>query len=22
MASTFGQIFRIHTFGESHGGGV
>ncbi len=22
MSSTFGQIFRIHTFGESHGGGV
>ena len=22
MASTFGQVFRIHTFGESHGGGV
>ena len=22
MASTFGQTFRIHTFGESHGGGV
>ena len=22
MASTFGHIFRIHTFGESHGGGV
>ena len=22
MASTFGEIFRIHTFGESHGGGV
>ena len=22
MASTFGQLFRIHTFGESHGGGV
>ena len=22
MSSTFGQVFRIHTFGESHGGGV
>lgn len=22
MSSTFGHIFRIHTFGESHGGGV
>lgn len=22
MSSTFGQLFRIHTFGESHGGGV
>jgi len=22
MSSTFGEIFRIHTFGESHGGGV
>ncbi len=22
MSSTFGRIFRIHTFGESHGGGV
>lgn len=22
MASSFGEIFRIHTFGESHGGGV
>ncbi len=22
MSSTFGQTFRIHTFGESHGGGV
>jgi chorismate synthase len=22
MSSTFGQIFRIHTYGESHGGGV
>ncbi len=22
MSSTFGQAFRIHTFGESHGGGV
>jgi chorismate synthase len=22
MASTFGEVFRIHTFGESHGGGV
>ena len=22
MASSFGHIFRIHTFGESHGGGV
>lgn len=22
MSSTFGQIFRIHTFGESHGGAV
>lgn len=22
MSSSFGQIFRIHTFGESHGGGV
>ncbi|NNE90227.1 MAG: chorismate synthase [Verrucomicrobiales bacterium] len=22
MGSTFGQLFRIHTFGESHGGGV
>ncbi len=22
MASSFGQLFRIHTFGESHGGGV
>jgi chorismate synthase len=21
MSSTFGQVFRIHTFGESHGGG-
>ena len=22
MSSTFGQLFRTHTFGESHGGGV
>ncbi|MGJ8642731.1 MAG: chorismate synthase [Luteolibacter sp.] len=22
MSSTFGEIFRIHTYGESHGGGV
>lgn len=22
MSSTFGQLFRVHTFGESHGGGV
>ena len=22
MSSTYGEIFRIHTFGESHGGGV
>ena len=22
MSSTFGQLFRIHTYGESHGGGV
>ena len=22
MSSTFGHLFRIHTFGESHGGGV
>ena len=22
MSSTFGQLFRITTFGESHGGGV
>ena len=22
MGSSFGQLFRIHTFGESHGGGV
>ena len=22
MSSTFGQLFRIHTWGESHGGGV
>ncbi|MCH7227277.1 chorismate synthase [Haloferula sp. A504] len=22
MSSSFGQLFRIHTFGESHGGGV
>ncbi len=22
MSSTFGHVFRIHTFGESHGGGV
>ncbi len=22
MSSTFGKIFRIHTYGESHGGGV
>ena len=22
MSSTFGQVFRIHSFGESHGGGV
>ncbi|MFM2297440.1 MAG: Chorismate synthase, partial [Verrucomicrobiota bacterium] len=22
MSSTFGQAFRIHTFGESHGGAV
>jgi len=22
MASSFGRLFRIHTFGESHGGGV
>ena len=22
MSSTFGHAFRIHTFGESHGGGV
>ncbi len=22
MSSTFGQCFRVHTFGESHGGGV
>ena len=22
MSSSFGQIFRIHTYGESHGGGV
>ncbi|MFN3927667.1 MAG: chorismate synthase [Pseudanabaenaceae cyanobacterium] len=22
MGSSFGQIFRLHTFGESHGGGV
>ena len=22
MSSTFGQAFRISTFGESHGGGV
>ena len=22
MSSSFGQVFRIHTFGESHGGGV
>jgi chorismate synthase len=22
MSSTFGEVFRIHTFGESHGGGV
>lgn len=22
MSSTFGQVFRIHTYGESHGGGV
>ncbi|MCB1134076.1 MAG: chorismate synthase, partial [Verrucomicrobiae bacterium] len=22
MSSTFGQAFRIHTYGESHGGGV
>lgn len=22
MSSTFGELFRIHTFGESHGGGV
>lgn len=22
MASTFGQLFRIHTFGESHGGAI
>ena len=22
MGSSFGQVFRVHTFGESHGGGV
>ena len=22
MSSTFGEVFRIHTYGESHGGGV
>ncbi|MFM7576552.1 MAG: chorismate synthase, partial [Microcystaceae cyanobacterium] len=22
MGSTFGQLFRVTTFGESHGGGV
>jgi chorismate synthase len=22
MSSTFGQLFRVHTYGESHGGGV
>src|SRR5881398_3561215 len=22
MANTFGQLFRVSTFGESHGGGV
>ena len=22
MGSSFGTLFRIHTFGESHGGGV